>query len=231
MMDSTRPPGGIPNVWVDRITYWLTAFARWFGAHWLSVANTALALYIGLPVLAALLMNIGAEVPARIIYTLFRPLCHQMPERSFFLFGEQITYSYEYLSEALGGAVPHRYMGNAELGFKIAVCQRDVAIYGSALLGGLLFAGVRRYLRPLPLRWAAVMTLPMAVDGLGQLFGLWSSTWVSRVITGSLFGLMLIWVGFPHLERGMREVEQDTSRTLAQLRVRAARGDESQVAG
>jgi uncharacterized membrane protein len=78
----------------------------------------------------------------------------------------------------------------------------------------MLFSLVRRRLRPLPLIWAGVLTAPMAVDGTGQLFGLWTSTPASRVITGALFGLMLVWLIFPYLERGMRQVYEDSVAAL-----------------
>ena len=69
----------------DRLVFWLSK-------HWLSVFNTFILLYVGLPVLAPVLMFLGAGWPATIIYTIYRPLCHQLPQRSFFLFGPQLTY-------------------------------------------------------------------------------------------------------------------------------------------
>ena len=48
--------------------------------------------YVGLPLLAPSLMKLGAELPANIIYRMYKPLCHQFAFRSFFLFGEQPFY-------------------------------------------------------------------------------------------------------------------------------------------
>jgi uncharacterized membrane protein len=202
------------DAFARRLTVILTHLAHGFARHWLALANLALGLYIGLPLLAPVLMHEGYAGAGSLIYTVFKPLCHQMPERSFFFFGPQATYAYAELAAHLGGTVPARYIGDAAIGWKVAVCQRDVAIYGTALLAGLAFALLRKRLRPLGLKWAAALTLPMGVDGTGQLFGLWGSTWLSRVITGALFGLMLVWAAFPHLERGMREVRQDAAATL-----------------
>ncbi|MBC7236556.1 MAG: DUF2085 domain-containing protein [Chloroflexi bacterium] len=154
---------------------------------------------------------------ARVIYTVFRPLCHQLPERSFFLFGPRAVYSLEALSHAAGGLVPQRWVGNSAIGFKIAVCQRDVAIYAAMTLAGLAFYPLRRTLRPLPLRWFLALLLPMAIDGFGQLFGLWVSTWWSRVLTGGLFGLAAVWLTYPYLEKGMREVHIDAAAALHDL--------------
>lgn len=216
-MAAERNPGVSPSR-SDAFSRWLTVvltrFTRGFGHHWLAWANLAMGLYIGLPLLAPVLMHSGHAGLANVIYTIFKPLCHQMPERSFFFYGPQATYTYNQLADLLGGAVPARYIGNAAMGWKVAVCQRDVALYGTMFLAGLLFSLVRRRLRPLPLIWAGVLTAPMAVDGTGQLFGLWTSTPASRVITGALFGLMLVWLIFPYLERGMRQVYEDSAAAL-----------------
>ena len=70
---------------IDRIFYTL---AR----RWLLFFNLALAIYVGLPMLAPVLMNAGLTGPANIIYRAYSPMCHQLASRSFFLFGEQPAY-------------------------------------------------------------------------------------------------------------------------------------------
>jgi len=202
------------EIWSQRIPYVLTHFIHWFSAHWLLLANVVLFLYVGLPFLAPVLMYTGHERLARAIYLLFRPLCHQLPERSFFLFGPRWVYSYAQLSHALGGNVPRRFIGNQALGFKVAICERDVVIYGTMFLGGLFFSFVRRRLAPLRLKAFVGLIIPMAIDGTGQLLGLWTSTWWSRILTGSLFGLACIWLAYPYLETGMREIHIQASKTL-----------------
>ena len=67
---------------------------------------------------------------------MYQIACHQLPSRSYFILGEQVAF-----------------------------CQRDVAIYGSVFLGGLLFGLVRRRLKPIPLRWYVFFLAPIAVDG------------------------------------------------------------------
>jgi uncharacterized membrane protein len=173
-------------------------------------------------VLAAALLYAGFEVPGRLIHLGFWPLCHQLPERSFFLFGEQTVYSYEQIGAVLGGSVPNRFQGNEALGFKLAMCQRDMAIFGAALLAGLAFNLVRGRLRPLSWRGLALMSLPMAIDGFGQLFGLWSSTWVSRLVTGGLFGVAGVWLLYPYVQEAMSQVNQDLKRSVAALRSEGA---------
>ena len=214
-MNRIEPLQASTDVWARRITYVLSVFMRWISAHWLLLVNLFVGLYLGLPILAPLLMGTGHVRVANLIYLIFKPLCHQLPERSFFLFGQQWVYSYDQLSALLRGVeVPARYVGNPEIGFKTAVCQRDVAIYLFMFLAGILFVGLRGWLKPLPFKWFAVLITPMAVDGLGQLFGLWSSTWWSRLFTGGLFGMACVWLAYPYLEQGMREVRRETGTAL-----------------
>ena len=93
-------------------------------------------LYVGLPFAAPTLMKLGAEVPARVIYTMYSPLCHQFAFRSFFLFGEQPYYptkeagvagvqTFEQVSGhtgfgdpySLSRVYPRQYIGNPTVGF------------------------------------------------------------------------------------------------------------------
>ncbi|MHB1295287.1 MAG: DUF2085 domain-containing protein [Anaerolineae bacterium] len=201
--------------WARRITFVLTHVIRAISAHWLLMANVALLLYIGLPVLAPVLMAAGHERAAGLLYTIFKPLCHQLPERSFFLFGEQAVYSLDELAHIHAGAeVPLRYVGAPDVGYKMAVCQRDVALYGAMLLGGIAFNWLRERVKPLSIKQFALLALPMAVDGSGQLVGLWTSTWPSRLVTGALFGLACVWLAYPYLQRGMSEIRSESASTL-----------------
>ncbi|MEZ4581210.1 MAG: DUF2085 domain-containing protein [Caldilineaceae bacterium] len=47
-----------------------------------------------------------------------------------------------------------------------------MAIYGSVLFAGLLYGLVRDRVRPLSLKVYAILLIPIAVDGLTQMFGL-----------------------------------------------------------
>ena len=187
----------------------MTKFLRWISKHWLLVVNICIGSLIVLPVLAPISMHLGLTGIGNFIYTIFKPSCHQLPERSFFLFGPQTVYSFNHLSALFGGDVPQRFIGSPDLGYKIAVCERDVAIYGSMLLTGLLF-GLYRKMKTLPLKFFGLLVLPMLVDGFGQLLGFWSSTWQSRVITGGLFGIACIWLAFPYLQTGMQDIYAQT---------------------
>lgn len=110
------------------------------------------------------------------------------------------------------------FRGNAQMGYKVAVCQRDVAIYGGLLIGALLFAipHVRLRLRPLPLLLFFFLGLgPVGLDGFSQLLSyanFWpirETTPFLRTLTGLLFGLMNAWLALPYLELSMREAREE----------------------
>jgi len=67
-------------------------FVFWLSNHYMILVNFLLLLYVGLPFLAPVFMKIGQSGAARVIYTIYSPLCHQLAFRSFFLFGEQAYY-------------------------------------------------------------------------------------------------------------------------------------------
>ncbi len=211
----------------------------WFSRHYLLVLNLILALYVGLPFLAPALMKAGATGPARLIYTLYGPFCHQLGFRSWFLFGEQAYYpleaadihgveTFESISGLFEVANPlsserlaaRAFVGNEEVGYKVALCQRDVAIYGSMLLFGLLFAFLRRRLVTLsPLLWILIGLLPIGLDGFSQLFSQFNLPWLAllpyrestpflRTLTGFLFGFSTAWLIFPSLEASMLETQR-----------------------
>ncbi len=204
----------------EKLTGFLDKLVLALAKHWLSLVNLVIAVYDGLPFLAPTLMVLGFTWPARVIYAAYKPLCHQLPQRSFFLFGSQSAYSLETLQKLLGpgklatDSLTREFIGNPTLGYKMAYCQRDTAMYTSMLLAGMVFGLVRRRLRPLPLSIYLISLVPWAVDGLAQLLGFYESTWQLRTITGSLFGLATVWFAYPYLEAGMGDLRRTISEKL-----------------
>lgn len=140
----------------------------WLGRHWLLVVNLAMALFIGGALLAPLLMRLGLEGPARAVYVFYGLNCHQLPERSYFLFGPNGVNTYTLEQVIALGADPaylRGFVGNAEVGFKLGMAQRNTAIFTTALLSGLAYALLRK--RVPRLRWPILLLfiLPMALDG------------------------------------------------------------------
>lgn len=60
--------------------------------NWLKIVLVILGVYISLPWAAPTFMRLGLESPGRLIYSLYRPMCHQFAFRTFFLYGEQAAY-------------------------------------------------------------------------------------------------------------------------------------------
>lgn len=186
----------------------IESVAAFISRHWMGMFNLVLLLYVGLPFLAPVLMHAGATLPAKIIYTVYTQACHQLPERSYFLFGPSAVYDLEQfradgvdLSDNL--LLRRRYIGDEEHGWKVAICERDVAIYGSMFLAGLVFALARFKVPGLSWKLYLVFLIPIALDGGTQLIGLRSSTWWTRTITGVIFGVATVWLIYPYMADAM----------------------------
>jgi len=142
-----------------------------FADHWLLAFNVLSGLFIGLTVVAPLLMALGLERPARLLYAAYALNCHQLPQRSYFLFGPHGIDTYSLEQVVAWGADPahlRRFVGNAEVGFKMAMAHRNTAIFGAIFVAGLVYALVRRRVHPLPWKWFPVLVAPMLVDGLSH---------------------------------------------------------------
>ena len=106
------------------------------------------------------------------------------------------------------------FIGNAQLGYKVALCERDVAIYGGILIFGLVFSLLRKRLKAIHwLVWILIGIVPIGIDGFSQLISqpplslipFRESTPFLRVLTGLLFGLITAWFGYPYVEESMVE--------------------------
>lgn len=61
--------------------------------------------------------------------------------------------------------VLRQFIGNPEMGWKVAWSDRMVSMYTSILFGGLLYGLVRRRMKPLSFWMFALLLVPMAIDG------------------------------------------------------------------
>ena len=71
-------------------------------------------------------------------------VCHQWAFRSYFLFGPDATYGPDDARDLVGPQEMYRFVGSPDLGYKVAFCERDVAIYLSVLIAGLAYARLPR---------------------------------------------------------------------------------------
>lgn len=271
---ATTPPKQPVSGWQRTLVIRIDKFIYNFSRHWLAAFNTFLAIYVGLPMLAPVLMNAGLTAPARGIYLVYSPMCHQMASRSIFLYGEQPFYPREIAPSAftpieeympaisefdgIGASdwpaftiAARKFLGNAQMGYKTALCARDMAIYGFILLGGLLYGLLRHRgkVKAMPL-WAFLLfgIAPIGIDGFSQLFGYFAippdgsvatgfaatlgsifplreSPPLIRTLTGALFGLSLVWLIYPHVEVGMNETEAGLEKKLTRIDALPGKGN------
>lgn len=110
----------------------------------------------------------GATVPESFgswQYQIFELLCHQDPARSFRISGVHM-----------------------------AVCSRCISIYGLFFLGMIslpVFARFGSFNQKEEIRWLIAAILLNLVDVVGNYFGIWTNTHITRFLLGGAFGITL----------------------------------------
>jgi len=212
----------------------------WLARYWFLIAISLAWIVLGLALLAPALMSAGLTGAGQSVYGFLAPHDHQLPQRSYFLFGEAGGVQSYSLEQVLAlGADPRNlraFVGNPEIGFKMALNHRMTAIFGAIVGGGLAWgvAGGRPRLGPI---WFIALMLPLLIDGFSHLIsensgqgfragnawavsltgGIFPATfyegttigtlnWLLRTITGILFGLGLVWFLFTYLSIRFRAI-------------------------
>jgi uncharacterized membrane protein len=108
---------------------------------------------------AALAQGYGSV--ASPVYKFFSFICHQKPERSFYLAGRQF-----------------------------GVCSRCFGVYFGLFAGFAVYPLCRRVedIEPLPRIWLFLAMAPIGIDWALGVFGIWDNTHLSRFITGLILG-------------------------------------------
>lgn len=128
---------------------------------WLGMLIVAL-LWNILIILPAILGEIGAQSMSGGIYNFFSYICHQMPDRSFYIHEHQF-----------------------------GVCSRCFGVYSGILLALLLYPLIRRPddIEPFPRVWLILSCVPLAIDFSLTFFNIWENTFLSRFVTGVVLGV------------------------------------------
>src|SRR5258707_8389396 len=111
-----------------RISYGL----MWLLDHWMLVFLAFFGICLLLPFFAPIFMHAGWDGPAQLIYAVYSTQCHQMAQRSFFLFGSQPMYNIAQLPIPMTGngatdmLALRAFIGNPDLGWKVASSDRMV---------------------------------------------------------------------------------------------------------
>lgn len=204
-------------------------FSIWFNRNYMWIICGLLFLFLFIAFLAPVLMKLQLEAPAKLIYWTYNAFCHQLAFRSWFLFGEQPFYprqlagfngvlTYESITndQKLDLFFARNFNGNIKMGYKVALCQRDTAIYASLLVCGLIFQISGRKAKALPWwSWVLIGLVPIGLDGISQFGSLgisflsWlpvrESTPLLRTITGCAFGISTAFFLFPLIEENIQE--------------------------
>lgn len=164
--------------------------SRFLFRRWLLIFGVLFGIFIVLPFLAPVFMYIGLEGPGKAIYIIYSFLCHQLPQRSFFLFGPKLTYSIpEILVDSPGTTATlfslRQYIGSSEMGWKVAWSDRMVSMYAITWLVAGLWGKFGKRLPKLPWWGLLFFLMPMAVDGI--------SHFISE-ITQSGFRMQNLWL-------------------------------------
>jgi len=217
--------------------------SRWLLDHWIVIVSLLMGLYVGLPFLAPVFMNQGWMELGGAIYWLYSFQCHQLPQRSFFMYGSQAMYSLNEIGEAwqesFDPLVLRQFVGNPGMGWKVAWSDRMVYMYTGTLIFGLIWWPLRHRLEKLPWWGLGLLLMPMFLDGsthfisdlagLGQGFR-YTNSWLAnltnnvfspefysgnglgsfnswmRLVTGILFGVGVVWYGFPYINDWVKEI-------------------------
>lgn len=159
------------------------------GAFLLNFWSLIITIVLGCIVVAALsvplLTYAGLDGISKPIFYSLHLICAQIPSHSFYILGHQL-----------------------------GMCARNMAIYGSMFAGGVIFLASKKRLPGIPWWFWVLLILPMAYDGVTQMFGLRESTWELRVITGTLFGLGNMWFALPFIQKTLQQALLDSGQTL-----------------
>jgi len=175
-----------PTQYVPQLTNDRRPLVTWIVV--VAIALTVAGLVIGAPLAEA---N-GQRTLAVAIYGAFSRLCHQLPERSFFIAGHQF-----------------------------AVCARCTGLYFGFTVVTMCYPLVRALRRTdtPPRRWLFMAAVPLAIDFALGFFGIWENTHLSRFLTGALLGSVAVFYVMPGLlDLNLKEWRQLFSRKPVEIR-------------
>ena len=143
----------------------------WLSKYWAPVAMLPAVSFLMLALLAPALMSQGYTGVGQRVYRFLAPHDHQLPQRAYFLFGQNGGVQSYSLEQVLAqGADPtnlRAFTGNPQIGYKMGLNHRMTAIFTGIVIGGFIwiFGGGRPQLK---LIWFIIMTLPLLIDGFSH---------------------------------------------------------------
>jgi uncharacterized membrane protein len=145
------------------------SFGQWLAGHWFAVFLIGYGSWVWLPWLAPALMHAGQAGAGHALYFIYSLFCHQLPERSFFLFGSRPMFSLREIQGAWQNTnntfVLRSFVGNEAMGWKVAWSDRMVSFYTSIWMFSVVWLLFRRKIKPLSWWVFVLLLLPLVLDG------------------------------------------------------------------
>jgi len=154
---------------------------------WLIIA--ACALMVSLLIVVAPLAAAGNhDLLAFSIYRTFANVCHQLPERSFYIAGHQF-----------------------------AVCARCTGLYAGFTLAVFFYPLIRPIKTTVTphRKWLFVAAVPLVVDFSLGFLGIWENTHTSRLLSGFLLGAVSVFYIMPGIAELSSRQWRSSSRVMA----------------
>ncbi len=141
--------------------------------NWFAVLSILYGAFVVLPFLAPVFMKFGLDQWGNAIYWMYSFVCHQLPQRSWFLFGAQPSYSLTAIQAAWQNTndpmILRQFIGNAEMGWKVAWSDRMFSMYGGVLFFAWIWYLLHKRISELPLWGFILLALPMFLDGVSHM--------------------------------------------------------------
>lgn len=139
------------------------------GNNWIYLFLWIYGTWVILPFLAPVLMQLGWTGPAKALYSFYAFFCHQLPQRSLFLFGEKSMYAITEVQavwqNSIDPAVLRQFIGDPAMGWKVAWSDRMISFYGGVWVFALLWTPFRKRVKQIPWWGLILLLLPIMVDG------------------------------------------------------------------
>lgn len=143
---------------------------QWISTHWFETFLIVYGLWVFVPFLAPVFMQLGWTGAGKAVYFIYSFFCHQLPERSFFWFGEKMMYSLSEIQvvwqDTSNPMLLRQFIGNEAMGWKVAWSDRMISFYTSVWFFAILWYPLRRRIKPISWWSFTLLLLPIAVDGI-----------------------------------------------------------------
>ncbi len=149
--------------------YGSKSIGDWLSRNWFPIFLIVYGLWVFVPFLAPVFMQLGWTGAGKAIYFIYSFFCHQLPERSFFLFGEKTMYSLSEVQAAwqdtINPMILRQFIGNESMGWKVAWSDRMISFYTSVWLFAALWYPFRRKIKTISWLGFILLLLPLIIDG------------------------------------------------------------------